>query len=139
MTEPYDVDTDMGDDPERSLVEERERRVENDHDIQGYEFEDDDSRGGRGIDRAVADERSDVLPRQSWDVEGPSAEEAALRIDDDGSAEEDAPGAAVRDPGPDRSEGHPADSPSGRSDRTEDPDGYVPDAEDPRDTGAPGV
>ncbi|MGQ4268042.1 hypothetical protein [Nocardiopsis changdeensis] len=137
MTEPYDVDTDMGDDPERSLIEERERRVENDYDIEGYEFEDDDSRGERGIDRAVADERSDVLPRQSWDVEAPSAEEDALRVEDDDSVDEDVPGAAVRDTGGGRAEGHPADSPDGRGDRTEDTDAYVPDAEDPRDTGAP--
>ncbi len=139
MTEPYDVDTDMGDDPERSLIEERERRIDNDHDIQGYEFEDDDSRGERGIGRAVADERSDVLPRQSWDAEAPSAEEAAVRVEDDGSTVEDAPGAAVRDPGGDRDGGHRADTPAGRADRTEDPDSYVPDAEDPRDTGAPDV
>ncbi|MDE3723246.1 hypothetical protein PWG71_17780 [Nocardiopsis sp. N85] len=138
MTEPYDVDTDMGDDPERSLIEERERRIENDHGIEGYAFEDDDSRGERGIDRAVADERSDVLPRQSWDVEAPSAEEEALRVEGDGSVAEDA---SVRDPGRGRTRGHRADSPRGRDDRTRDPDpdAYVPDADDPRDTGAPDV
>ena len=93
----YNVDTDMGDDPEESEIAQVERRVEPDHDIQGYEFEDDDTGGGRGIDEAVRDERGDALPKENWGKETVSTEEEAMRVVDDGATEDTGEGAAVRD------------------------------------------
>ncbi|WP_087096487.1 hypothetical protein [Nocardiopsis sp. JB363] len=139
----YDVDTDMGDDPEASEIAQVERRVEPEHDIQGYEFEDDDTGGGRGIDEAVRDERSDVLPKDNWGGETESTEEQAMRVVDDGATEDTGEGAAVRDgrfetpeSGPVRDEFSPATR-HGRPDRTRDQGGYVPDADDPADPHEP--
>lgn len=155
MTEqPYDVDTDMGDDPELSKSVAQERRVEPDYDIQEYDFTDPespgtDSPGPRGIDEAVQSERSDLYPRESWGGETRSAEEEALQEVDDGFTPDLAEGstvqldegAAVRREHPGRPQEHPADTPYGdrddERDRTVDTGGYVPDAADPRDTGAP--
>ncbi|WP_230479851.1 hypothetical protein [Nocardiopsis kunsanensis] len=144
--EPYDVDTDMGDDPELSKAVARERRVEPDHDIQEYDFEDPgtpgtDSPGPRGIHEGVQSERSDVYPRESWGGESRSAEEEALHEVDDGSVPESDEGAAVREDRSDRPYEHPADAPHGERgyerDRTTGASDYVPDSEDPKDTGAP--
>jgi hypothetical protein len=136
--EPYDVDTDMGDDPEESEAAELERRIEPDYDIQEYDFEDDDSRGERGISEAVRDERNDVYPRQSWGGETRSAEEEAVNEIDDGYSPDVGEGAAVRSPHPGEADAHRADAHGAdERDRTADPAGYVPDAEDPKDTGAP--
>lgn len=144
--EPYDVDTDMGDDPELSKAVARERRIEADYDIQDYEFVDPDGPGTdsaepRGIDEAVRSERSDVYPRESWGGETRGAEQEALHEVDDGFTPDIGEGASVRDEHPDRPYEHPADTPHGtredERDRTTDTSGYVPDAADPKDTGAP--
>ncbi|MGW8436854.1 hypothetical protein ACWGKS_17025 [Nocardiopsis sp. NPDC055879] len=139
----YDVDTDMGDDPELSQAEEIERRIEPDHNIQRYDFKDDDSRGGRGIDEAVRDERGDVYPKENWGGETRTTEEEALQVVDDGSAGDTGEGAAVRDgrfedpeTGAVRDEFSPATR-HGRPDRTRDQRGYVPDADDPADPHEP--
>ncbi|WP_241480257.1 hypothetical protein [Nocardiopsis halotolerans] len=146
--EPYDVDTDMGDDPELSKAVARERRIEADYDIQEYDFPDPetqgtDSSGPRGIDEGVRSERSDLYPRESWGGETRSAEEEALHEEDDSVTPDVDQGIAARDEHPDRPYAHPADTPHGdredERDRTTDETGYVPDAEDPRDTGAPDV
>ncbi|GHD16608.1 hypothetical protein GCM10007147_04900 [Nocardiopsis kunsanensis] len=140
------MDTDMGDDPELSKAVARERRVEPDHDIQEYDFEDPgtpgtDSPGPRGIHEGVQSERSDVYPRESWGGESRSAEEEALHEVDDGSVPESDEGAAVREDRSDRPYEHPADAPHGERgyerDRTTGASDYVPDSEDPKDTGAP--
>ncbi|WP_159942017.1 MULTISPECIES: hypothetical protein [unclassified Nocardiopsis] len=140
------MDTDMGDDPELSKDKARERRIEADYDIQEYDFLDPetqgtDSSGPRGIDEGVRSERSDLYPRENWGGETRGAEQAAVHEVDDGSVPDTGEGAAVRDEHPDRPYAHPADTPHGsredERDRTTDTAGYVPDAEDPRDTGAP--
>nr|WP_210752103.1 hypothetical protein [Nocardiopsis alborubida] len=145
--EPYDVDTDMGDDPELSKAVARERRIEADYDIQEYDFEDPDMPGTdssaepRGIDEGVRSERSDLYPRESWGGETRSAEQEAMHEESDDVTPDVDEGAAVRSEHPDRPYEHPADTPHGdrddERDRTTDTAGYVPDAEDPRDTGAP--
>ncbi|MFW6642010.1 hypothetical protein ACOALZ_18455 [Nocardiopsis algeriensis] len=141
--EPYDVDTDMGDDPEISMAKEFERHVEPDFGIEGRDFADDSDQGGRGIDQAVRDERSDVYPRENWGGEDRGAEEEAVHVVDDTPVPEDSQGAAVRDPHPERPWEHPADTPHGdredERDRTKNLDSYVPDAADPKDSGAPGT
>lgn len=139
----YDVDTDMGDDPELSEIEEAERRIEPDHGIQEYDFVDDDSRGGRGIEEAVRDERSDVYPKENWGGETENAENEALQVVDDGATPDTGEGAAVRDgrfedpeSGAVRDEYSPATR-HGRPDRTRDQGGYVPDADNPADPREP--
>ncbi|WP_223830427.1 hypothetical protein [Nocardiopsis quinghaiensis] len=144
--EPYDVDTDMGDDPELSKAVARERRIEPDYGIEEYDFVDPempgtDSSAPRGIDEAVRSERSDLYPRENWGGETRSAEQEAVHEVDDGSTPDTGEGAAVRSEHPARPYEHPADTPHGdrddERDRTTDTSGYVPDAADPRDTGAP--
>lgn len=146
--ENYDVDTDMGDDPELSKDVAMERRVEADYETADpeYEFSDPetlgtDSPGPRGISEAVRSERSDLHPRENWGGETRSAEEEAMHEVDDGFTPDVDEGAAVRDEHPDRPYEHPADTPpgerGGERDRTTDTSGYVPDAEDPKDTGPP--
>ncbi|RKS07977.1 hypothetical protein DFP74_3665 [Nocardiopsis sp. Huas11] len=76
---PYDVDTDMGDDPQESDIAGSERSIDADFNILGYDFEDDDSRGALGINAGVRAERSDVVPHQRWGAER-SAEEQAVSI-----------------------------------------------------------
>jgi hypothetical protein len=73
---PYDVDSDLGDDPQESEIAERERTIDTDFDILGYDFEDDDSRGALGIDAEVRAERRDVVPRQRWGADRCAEEEA---------------------------------------------------------------
>lgn len=144
--EPYDVDTDMGDDPELSKAVARERWIDPDYGIQDYEFTDPDmpgtdSSGPRGIDEGVRSERSDLYPRENWGGETRSAEQEAVHVVDDGSAPDTGEGAAVRDEHPDDPRAHRADAPRSdeldQRDRTTDTAGYVPDASNPRDTGAP--
>lgn len=149
MTEqPYDVDTDMGDDPELSKAEARERRIEADYGIQEqeYDFADPDTPGTdsaspRGIGEAVRAERSDLEPRENWGGQSLSAEHEALHEVGDGSADEAGTGAAVREDRTEQPGRHPADAPHGgrglEHDRTVDSTGYVPDAQDPKDTGPP--
>ncbi|WP_304450726.1 hypothetical protein [Nocardiopsis sp. YSL2] len=76
---PYDVDADMGDDPQESEIAESERSIDADFNILGYDFEDDDSRGTLGINAEVRAERTDVVPHQRWGAER-SAEEEAVSV-----------------------------------------------------------
>lgn len=76
---PYDVDADMGDDPQESAIAESEHEIEPDFNILDYEFEDDDSRGVLGIDAEVRAERRDIVPRQRWGAVR-SAEEDAVSV-----------------------------------------------------------
>ena len=139
----YDVDTDMGDDPEESQAAQVERHVEPDHNIQQYDFKDDDARGGRGIEEAVRDERSDVYPKENWGGETENAENEALQVVDDGATPDTGEGAAVRDgrwEDPESGAVEDEYSPAtrwGRADRTRDQRGYVPDAADPADPREP--
>ncbi|MEU3020229.1 MULTISPECIES: hypothetical protein [unclassified Nocardiopsis] len=91
MTErPYDVDLDLGDDPQETEVAQRERVLDPDFDILSYDFEDDDSRGGLGITEEVRAERTGVVPRQRWGGYR-SAEEEALSVVLDPDAVNDRP------------------------------------------------
>ncbi|GAB2502312.1 hypothetical protein [Nocardiopsis aegyptia] len=76
---PYDVDADMGDDPQESAIAECEHEIEPDFNILGYDFEDDDSRGELGINAEVRAERRDVVPHQRWGAVR-SAEEDAVSV-----------------------------------------------------------
>ncbi|MCY9784411.1 hypothetical protein KIK06_10960 [Nocardiopsis sp. EMB25] len=89
--QPYDVDTDLGDDPQETEIAECERVIDPDFNILAYDFVDDDSRGEWGISQEVRAERRRVVPHQRW---GPqrSAEEDAVSVvsESDVSAEPDA-------------------------------------------------
>lgn len=85
MSEPYDVDSDLGDDPQESEIAETESRQDAGDEIRDYDFEDDDSRGGIGIDEEVREERPATAPREDWQPDEPPAEDAALHeVDEDG-------------------------------------------------------
>ena len=91
MTEqPYEVDLDLGDDPQASEVAQRERVIDPDHNILSYDFEDDDSRGRLGINDGVRAERLGAVPRQRWGGDR-SAEEEALSVVPDPNAVNDRP------------------------------------------------
>ncbi|GAB3719999.1 hypothetical protein [Nocardiopsis oceani] len=91
MTEqPYEVDFDLGDDPQASEIAQRERVIDPDFNILVYNFEDDDSRGWLGINDGVRAERLGVVPRQRWGGER-SAEEEALSVVPDPDAVNDRP------------------------------------------------
>lgn len=76
----YDVNLDLGDDPQESAIAERECSRDPDFNILEYDFKDDDSRGERGIIEDVRGERRTVVvPRQRWGRER-SAEEEALSV-----------------------------------------------------------
>lgn len=88
--QPYDVDLDMGDDPQASEIAEREMRVEPFADDVNHTFREDDSQGDRGITDEVRAERSHVVPRQRWGGER-SAEEEALSVVSEPESDTDAP------------------------------------------------
>ncbi len=88
--QPYEVDLDLGDDPQATEVAQRERVLDPDHNILSYDFEDDDSRGSLGITEGVRAEHLGAIPRQRWG-EGRSAEEAALSVVSDPNAVNDLP------------------------------------------------
>ncbi|GHC84415.1 hypothetical protein GCM10007079_26340 [Nocardiopsis terrae] len=91
MTEqPYEVDLDLGDDPQASEVAQRERVIDPDFGILGYNFEDDDSKGRLGINDGVRAERLGVIPHQRWGGDR-SAEEEALSVVPDPDAVNDRP------------------------------------------------
>ena len=81
--QPYDVDADLGEDPQESEIAETESRQEPDAPVYGYTFLDDDSRGELGIDEEVREERDDVLPREDFDLDEPGAEKEAMHEVDD--------------------------------------------------------
>jgi hypothetical protein len=76
--QPYDVDSDMGEDPQESEIAETESRQDPDAPVYGYTFRQDDSQGELGIDQELREERDDVIPREDFDIDGPGAEEAAI-------------------------------------------------------------
>jgi len=89
--QPYEVDLDLGDDPQATEVAQRERVLDPDHNILSYDFEDDDSRGSLGISEGVRAERlGGAVPRQRWG-DDPSAEEQALSVVSDPNAVNDHP------------------------------------------------
>ncbi|MFV2197756.1 hypothetical protein [Nocardiopsis sp. LOL_012] len=77
--QPYDVDTDLGDDPQESAIAETESGIDPEYNIVEYSFVDDDSRGELGISDEVRAERQGVVPRQDWGG-GRSAEQEALSV-----------------------------------------------------------
>lgn len=76
--QPYDVDADMGEDPQESEIAETESRQDPDAPVYGYTFVQDDSQGELGIDQELREERDDVIPREDFDIDSPGAEEAAI-------------------------------------------------------------
>ncbi|GAA1458164.1 hypothetical protein GCM10009603_11050 [Nocardiopsis exhalans] len=89
--QPYEVDLDLGDDPQVSEVAQRERVLDPDHNILSYDFVDEDSRGRLGINDGVRAERlGSAIPRQRWGG-GRSAEEEALNVVSDPNAVNDRP------------------------------------------------
>ncbi|MET9780729.1 hypothetical protein [Nocardiopsis alba] len=98
MTEqPYEVDLDLGDDPQATEVAQRELFIDPIFDILGYDFEDDDSRGRLGILEGVRAEHLGVaVPRRRWGGER-SAEEEALSVVPDPDAVKDRPPEDYRD------------------------------------------
>lgn len=77
--QPYDVDSDMGEDPQESEIAEAESRQNPGVGVYGYTFEDEGAATGRGIDQEVREERDDVIPREDFGIDDPAAEEAAIR------------------------------------------------------------
>jgi hypothetical protein len=79
--QPYDVDADLGDDPQESEIAETESRT----DAVGYTFEDEDAedRGELGISEEVRQEEPPVLEREDWNPDDPGAETDALHEEDD--------------------------------------------------------
>ncbi|WP_306369355.1 hypothetical protein [Nocardiopsis sp. CC223A] len=79
--QPYDVDADLGDDPQESEIAETESRM----DAAGYTFEDEDAqdRGGTGISEEVRREEPPVLEREDWSPDEPGPEADALHEEDD--------------------------------------------------------
>jgi hypothetical protein len=88
--QPYEVDLDLGDDPQASEVAQRERVLDPDHNILSYDFVDEDSRGRLGINEEVRAERLGAVPRQRWGGDR-SAEEEALSVVSDPNAVNDRP------------------------------------------------
>ncbi|MBR8742907.1 hypothetical protein [Nocardiopsis sp. MG754419] len=84
--QPYDVDSDMGDDPQESEVAEAESRQEPDAPVYGYTFAEAEGQGELGIDEDVRLERDDVIPREDFDLDAPDAEEEAIHEVDDPDA-----------------------------------------------------
>ncbi|AFR11159.1 hypothetical protein ACFW3Z_10540 [Nocardiopsis alba] len=83
--QPYDVDSDMGEDPQESEIAEAESRQNPGEGVYGYTFEDEqkDDEGELGIEEEVRLERDDVLPREDFDIDEPGAEEEAVHEVDD--------------------------------------------------------
>ncbi|MBE3001075.1 hypothetical protein IDM40_20610 [Nocardiopsis sp. HNM0947] len=82
--QPYNVDSDMGDDPQESEVAEAESRMDAPGDDAGYTFVEDDTSEARGISEEVRDERGNFLAREDWDLDGEAAEsEAVNEVDPD--------------------------------------------------------
>lgn len=77
--QPYDVDADMGEDPQESEIAEAESRQNPDAPVYGYTFEDESEATERGIDEGVREERDDVIPREDFDLDEPGAESGAVR------------------------------------------------------------
>ncbi|MBR8742908.1 hypothetical protein [Nocardiopsis sp. MG754419] len=88
---PYEVDLDLGDDPQATEVAQRQVFLDPDFDILVYDFEDDDSRGRMGITDGVrAEHLAAAIPRQRWGGDR-SAEEEALSVVPDPEAVTDRP------------------------------------------------
>ena len=88
--QPYDVNTDLGDDLQESGVAQTESRMDAPY---GYNFAEHGPGEELGITDGVRCERSPVLPRESWDVDGPGAEVEAVHVitpEGDGDADPDA-------------------------------------------------
>ncbi|WP_017588660.1 hypothetical protein [Nocardiopsis ganjiahuensis] len=81
--QPYDVDSDMGEDPEESEIALAESRQNPDAPVYGYTFEDESSATERGIDQEVREERDDVLPKEDFDLDEIGAEKEAMHEVDD--------------------------------------------------------
>lgn len=81
--QPYDVDADMGEDPEESEIAQAESRQNPDAPVYGYTFEDESAASERGIDQEVREERDDVIPREDFDIDAPGAENEAMHEVDD--------------------------------------------------------
>ena len=80
--QPYDVDADMGEDPQESEIAEAESRQNPDAPVYGYTFEDESAATERGIDEEVREERDDVIPREDFDLDDPGAESEAVHEED---------------------------------------------------------
>lgn len=77
---PYEVDLDLGDDPQATEIAQRQWALDSDYNILDYEFEAEDSRGRLGIEEGLRAEHLGVaVPRQRWGGER-SAEEEALNV-----------------------------------------------------------
>lgn len=88
---PYDVNLDLGDDPQATEVAQRDMVIDSDFNVLDYDFESDDSRGRTGITDGVRAEHLGVaIPRQRWGGER-SAEEEALSVVPDPDAVTDRP------------------------------------------------
>ena len=94
--QPYEVDLDMGDDPQASEVAEREMTIEPFADHVNHTFRESDSPDGWGITEEVRAERRDIVPRQRWGGYR-SAEEEALSV----VSEPELDGEPESAPGPD--------------------------------------
>ena len=89
--QPYEVDLDLGNDPQATEVAQRERAIDSDHNILHYDFESEDSRGRLGImDGVRAEHLGNAVPRQRWGGDR-SAEEEALSVVPDPDAVIDRP------------------------------------------------
>ncbi|MEE2037298.1 hypothetical protein Q8791_08700 [Nocardiopsis sp. CT-R113] len=86
--QPYEVDLDMGDDPQASEVAEREMTIEPFADDVNHTFRESDSPGDWGITDEVRAERRDAVPRQRWGGDR-SAEEEALSVVSEPEADTD--------------------------------------------------
>ncbi|WP_223809371.1 hypothetical protein [Nocardiopsis listeri] len=88
---PYEVDLDLGDDPQATEVAQRDMVLDSEFNILDYDFVTDDSRGRSGIaDGLRAEHPGTAIPRQRWGGER-SAEEAALSVVPDPDAVTDRP------------------------------------------------
>lgn len=88
---PYEVDLDLGDDPQTTEVAQRDMVIDSEFNILDYDFVDDDSRGRIGIaDGLRAEHLGAVIPRQRWGGDR-SAEEEALSVLPDPDAGTDRP------------------------------------------------
>ncbi|MEU3020230.1 MULTISPECIES: hypothetical protein [unclassified Nocardiopsis] len=81
--QPYDVDADMGEDPQESEIAEAESRQNPDAPVYGYTFEDESAATERGIDQEVREERDDVIPREDFELDEPGAEAEAVHEEDE--------------------------------------------------------
>lgn len=80
--QPYDVDADLGDDPQESEIAETESRMDAGDTVRGYTFQEDEDRGERGISEDVRQREDPVLEREDWGPD-PDAETGAVHEEDD--------------------------------------------------------